>query len=349
MEHIRDSLLGSLPRDTPSTANIDYARRDQEDTRQAVARGKFQAVREMASGNRASVITNRYCEIGDGIDTLETDLHSLWYMYSELGRGVPSEDPQQEGIILDILRMQGRGPLTRPAPGATGIDIARTVDGTLWNDLPFLASDMTNFWITHGASMSGEHRLNFATFVAKLASTRAAKDRLCQIALLIFENLLERPQELRSGETSDDEDPERHSRKLEIFHLLPAAVAWLREAGHNLVMLSDVSWNDCPSHISRGGEDFIKSDFGARSPAGFSQWRYLFWLKRLHEIQDEAKKRNEEDLETLATDGIDYMLSTIGDVNSGVIKVYKNGGDVLHKDVHLSCLKTLAGMEEPDF
>lgn len=346
MDHLRDSLLSSLPRDSPSTAAIDHARRDQEDTRQAVARGEYQEVRDIAFSNRTWVVTSRYCDIGDGVDSLESHIHSLWYMYYELGRSISSDSPEHEGLVLDILRIQGMGPLSRPSRGVNGIDIARTVDGTLWNDLPFLVGDMTDFWINHSASMSGTHRLNFATFLAKLASTRVAKDRMCQVALLIFRSLFEIPLQLRSGKESDEEDVNRGTKQLEVFHLLPSAVAWLKIASHNLLLLSEVHWNDCPSHISKGGETFIESDLGQRSPTGFSPWRYMFWLRRLHEIQDEAKQAAERALEELAADGIQYMVNTIKDRNSEVLRAYKNGGDVLHQDKYLSCLKTLARIEE---
>ncbi|KAF3387260.1 hypothetical protein F1880_000970 [Penicillium rolfsii] len=348
MDYLRDSLLSSLPRDIPSTGTIDHARRDQEDTRQSIARGDIKEVREIAFSNRTWVVTSRYCDIGDGVDSLERHIHSLWYMYYELGRNTSSESPEHDGIVLDILRIQGMGPLTRPVRGAYGIDIARTVDGTLWNDLPFLVGDMTNFWIDHGASMSGIHRLNFATFLAKLASVRVAKDRLCQIALLVFRALFESPQVLRSGEESDEEDPHRGTKQLEVFHLLPAGVAWLKIASHNLLLLSEVYWNDCPSHISKGGEEFLESELGQRSPAGFSPWRYMFWLKRLHELQDEAKEANEKVLEELAADGIQYMINTIKQRNSEILRAYKNGGDALHRNKYLSCLKPLARVEEPE-
>ncbi|KAJ5787102.1 hypothetical protein N7457_002092 [Penicillium paradoxum] len=347
MDHLRDSLLSSLPRDTPSVKTSDYARRDQESTRQAIARGEFEEVRDVAFSNRTWVVTSRYCDIGDGVDSLECHIHSLWYMYYELARNISSDPPQHEGIVLDILRIQGMGPLSRPARGVYGIDIARTVDGTLWNDLPFLVGDMTDFWINNGPSMSGTHRLNFATFLAKLASTRVVKDRLCQVALLIFRNLFESPQELRTGEESDEEDLDRGTAQLEVFHLLPAAVAWLKIASHNLLLLSEVYWNDCPSDIGKGGEKFLESELGQRSPAGLSPWRYMFWLKRLHEIQEEAKDANENALEELATDGIDYMVNTIKERNAQVLRAYKNGGDALLKDKHLSCLKSLACLEEP--
>ncbi|RAQ40836.1 hypothetical protein AFGD_007137 [Aspergillus flavus] len=144
MDHLRDSLLSSVPRDTPSTAAIDHARRDREGTRQAVAWGEFKEVRDMAFSNRTWVVTSRYCDIGDGVDSLEGHIHSLWYMYYELGRNITPESSEHEGLVLDILRIQGMGPLTRPARGVSGIDIARTVDGTLWNDLPFMCFYVRN-------------------------------------------------------------------------------------------------------------------------------------------------------------------------------------------------------------
>jgi hypothetical protein len=63
--------------------------------------------------------------------------------------------------------------------GGAGIDIARTPNGTVWNDLPFLATDMTEFWINDCTAKGLEQRLNAASFLAKLASTRIANDRLC--------------------------------------------------------------------------------------------------------------------------------------------------------------------------
>lgn len=113
---------------------------------------------------------------------------------------IPSKSPEHEGIVLDILRIQGMGPFTRPARVYV-VDIARTIDGTLWNDLPFLVGDMTTLWIKHSASMSAAHRLNFATFLTELASNRVARDKLCQVALLIFRALFESPQELRTSES----------------------------------------------------------------------------------------------------------------------------------------------------
>lgn len=122
-------------------------------------------------------------------------------MYYQLGLHTPyeSETAEQDSLVLDILRIQGKGPLTRPVSGNYGIDIARTVDGTLWNDLPFLVSDMTDHWLKESGAMSAPQRLNVASFLAKLASNRVSKDRMCQVALLLFRYALENPQEISRG------------------------------------------------------------------------------------------------------------------------------------------------------
>ncbi|KAH8701533.1 hypothetical protein BGW36DRAFT_371074 [Talaromyces proteolyticus] len=328
MHNLRDSPLSPLPRGISHPATSEAIRIDQKDTRQCIARGN-----------------SRRFGSGDGVDSLEEYIHSMWYSYYQLGRNVSYETPDHEGLVLDIVRIQGLGPLTRPVRGNYGVDIARTVDGTLWNDLPFLATDMTDFWKSDFPTMSGTHRLNFATFLAKLASTRVCKDRLCQIALILFRNLFEERQGLRSGEELEDEDPKRRMHELEICHLLPTAVAWFRHAGYNLVLLSEIYWNDCPSIISKGGEKFIESELGQRSPTGFSPWRYMYWLKRLHEIQEEASSAKEELLEEYATDAIEYMVNEVEQRNSDILRAYQNGGDALHQEKHLFCLKSLLKSE----
>ena len=120
------------------------------------------------------------------MDSLEEYLHSLWHKSYQLSRHIPHETPDHGHLVLDILRTQGKGPLTRPAPGLYGTDIACTVDGTLWYDLPFLVADMTDFWIDNCVLTVGAPRLNFVLPLVILVSTQASRDRLCQIALVVF-------------------------------------------------------------------------------------------------------------------------------------------------------------------
>lgn len=302
--------------------------------------------------NRTWIITDRYCAVGDGVDLLEGYLHSLWHMYYQLGRHTSHATADQDRLVLDVVRIQGLGPLTRPAAGAYGIDIAHTVEGTLWNDLPFLATDMTGFWIESCATMSGAQRLNLASFLAKLASARVGQDRLCQVALVHFRSTFEeRPHDLCiPDQAGDAEDTRRSISGLGVDRLLPAVCAWIMEAGHQLILLSDVHWNDCPSTIGQGGEIFVDSEFGKRSPTGFNPWIWMCWLKRLHEIKEEAKEANQTRLEEQATEAIDRMVGHAKERNSGIIRAYQSGGDVLRSDKHLWCLgdESTTGVDDAD-
>ncbi|KAJ5795142.1 hypothetical protein N7457_001741 [Penicillium paradoxum] len=345
MNQFRESLLGPSPKGTDLTA-FDSAS-DQQDVRECVARGEFEELRGAAFFNRTGIISERYCRIGDGVDSLEGYLHSLWHIYYQLSRHASHETPEQDRLVLDILRIQGKGPLTRPVSGVYGIEIARTAEGTLWNDLPFLVTDMTDFWADNCASLAGDQRLNFASFLAKLASTRVGKDRMCQIALILFRATLEERRDLQTSEP-DTEDPKRNLGDLTIAQLLPAVCAWITEAGQNLIQLSDVSWNDCSGTVGQGGQLFIQSELGQRSPIGFTPWRLMFWLKRLHEIQEEAKEANEARLEEYATDAIETIVSNVEERNSEILRAYQAGGDALHQDKHLYCLRDLVSSETPE-
>jgi hypothetical protein len=65
----------------------------------------------------------------------------------------------------------------------------------------------------------------------------------------------------------------------------------------------------------------------------------MFWLKRLHEIQEEAKEANEKSVEEYATDAIETMVNSVSERNSEILRAYQNGGDVLHQDNHLFVLE----------
>lgn len=346
MHHLRDSLLSSLPKDLSDSVIM----ANEESVKEDIARGELKQLRGSAFYNRSWIVTTRYCDLGDGVDSLEKYIHSLWYIYYELARNTSHESTDHDRLVLDIIRIQGKGALTRPVAGNYGIDIARTVEGTLWNDLPFLATDMTNFWVKNCASMSLTHRTNFACFLAKLASTRVSKDRLCQIALFTLRVTFEEGRDLRTTEPEEPEkeDPNRKLVDLDLVHLLPAALAWIKESDDVLIQLSDLYWNDCPSDISRGGRNFVQSEFGKRSPTGFTPWRYMYWLKRVHEICDEAKEAGDGPLEEYATDAIEYMTSKLEERNSEILRAYRDGGDFLQQEKYLVCLKRILNKEPPE-
>jgi hypothetical protein len=224
-----------LPKGNPEIKDLHSAFSDEADVREAAARGEFEELRGAAFISRTWIVSAPYCNIGDGVDSLEHHLHSMWHMYYQLGRYTSHDTADQDRLVLDIVRIQGLRPLTRRVRGVCGIDIARTVEGTLWNDLPFLITDMTDFWVNNSVSLSSSQRLNFASFLAKLASTRINKDRLCQIALVLFRTTFEDGRDLRTTDDLDDEDPKASIRSLDLARLLPSACAWIKEAGYNII------------------------------------------------------------------------------------------------------------------
>ncbi|KAL4723035.1 hypothetical protein ACLX1H_010276 [Fusarium chlamydosporum] len=322
---------------------------EEEDVRQSVARGELAQVRGLALHNRTWIISDRFCSVGDGVDSLEGYLHTIWHIYYQLSRYASHETSDHDRLVLDIIRIQGLGVLTRPASGCYGIDVARTTDGTLWADLPFLVTDMTKFWVDNCATLPGSERLNFASFLAKLASTRVSKDRMCQVGLILLRSVFEDARrDLGSVNDPDEEDQKREIRDLTIAQLLPSATVWIKEAGHTLIELSDKFWGDCSSSVGKGGALLVQSELGKRCPNGFTPWRWMFWLKRLHEIRDQAKEASESCLEEYAIDAIEQMIKRVEERNSGILRAYKDGGKDLHQDPHLSCLKPLIEGQDDD-
>lgn len=346
MNQLRDTLLSPSPHGPDDIQGADGIAHDREDVRLSIARDQLEELRKSVLFNRIWITTSRYCELGDGVDSLVGYLHHIWYAYYQLSRHTPHETAEHDSLVLDLLRIQGRGPLTRPVAGNYGIDIARTIEGAVWNDMPFLVADMTEVWMSDFATMSGTHRLNFSSFLAKLASTRISKDRMCQVAIILFRYTFEYPQEVYAFDDPDIEGSERTLRGLQLQQLLPSVFIWIKEAGNNLLLLSEVSWDDCPSTVGHGGSLFVKSEFGKQAGNGMSPWRWMFWLKRLHEFQDQAIKVGEKGVEDLCKDSIGHMLSDAKARNSEVLRAYQSGGEFLRQEVHLSALQKILDGEE---
>lgn len=337
----------SPPRGEPDPYLVSSSPGDREGLHDAAVKGQFEEFRP-AANNKTWIISERYCRIGDSVDSFEPILHNLWYLYYQGGRYMSHESTEHDRLVLDVVRTRGLGPLTRPAPSGCGIDIARTPAGALWNDLPYLVTDMTDYWVNDCATMDATQRVNFASFLAKLASTRVDGDRLCQIALVLFRDALETEREFGTAKALADADPRRTMLDLSIAALLPAVCTWLNEAGRNLLLLSDASWNSCPATIAQCGETFIESELGRRAPAGFSPWRWMYWLKRLHEIGRLADEASESGLKECAQDAIETMLGHVEERNSKILRVFEGVGDKSKQDPDLVGLKNLMKEDEGD-
>lgn len=335
---MKHPLLGDPPMDNASSFLLNLRSPAQWEMREVARKGELDSLLGSAN-NRAWCIANEYCN-SDAIDHVIPHLHSIWMFYFFGARYTSHKSTEQDRLVLDILRLRGRGPLTRLSPGECGLDIARTPSGTVWNDLPYLAADMTEFWMKECGEMSRTQRLNVSTFLAKLASTRVANDQLCQIALPLFQRAFEKETPLGSTKEPDEEDQRRSMIGLSIADLLPSVHAWLREAGHNLILLSDLSWNDCTNNeIGELGYDLEQSEFGQRCVGGFSPFRWLFWLKQLHLIADEAVKADEASLAETAKEAIECMFHRVHERHSPIIQAFETASDAIKNDEHLQRLK----------
>lgn len=231
-------------------------------------------------------INNRYSRSQATGEDFAVDLHDLWFIYCQASMNISSQSPCQDRLALQILQAREQGALTRQNPDHSTTDSASTSDGVIWIDLPYLVSDMTEFWAANYATMSGSQRLNISAFLARLASVGVAGDRLCGIALMVLRETLETTRPIGEFQENENEDPSGTSDGLNIAALLPSVNVWLFHAGIKIVDLAESSWNDCPAHLSALGELLRQSSSEEFTKVGFSTQRWLYWLKRLQEIAE---------------------------------------------------------------
>jgi hypothetical protein len=71
MHHLRDALLGPLSKGPDDLTGLDHAALDRQDAQECAARREFEEMRGAAFYNQTSILTERYCRMGDGVDSLE--------------------------------------------------------------------------------------------------------------------------------------------------------------------------------------------------------------------------------------------------------------------------------------
>lgn len=247
------------------------------------------------------------------IRMFEWDLHDLWHTYYQPAMHTSDQSPKQDRLALQVLQARHLGTLTGRARGweSQEVEEAVTSDGRLWTDLPFLVSDMTEYWLSGCASMGDVKRLNFTRFLANLASVQTAEDRLSGIALIIFRDALETPRPLGhlDEEAQLGEDPARTMESISIASLLPSVQTWLFVAGPRIIQLSEGNWNGCPHTVSHVGE--LPRQAAVEVPLeGFSIGRWLYWLQRLQEIKMDATRSGDGNLADFCGRMSDAMMTT---------------------------------------
>lgn len=238
-------------------------------------------------------------------------IHDLWFIYYHGSKNTSANSAAHSRLVFEVLRIQGQGDMSRRISASGGIETATTPDGTMWSDMPFFVSDMMNFWIKEFAGMSAAHRLNFSCFLAKLASVGLAKDKLCAIALILFRDTLETTRSLGDIDANSDEDFTRSMADLSISDLLLPLGSWIGEMGSRIAQLSDESWHDCSDEAGAIGPMYRDDASTSKKVGRFGTERWIFWLRRLEQIDQEADGAGNKELAKGATDIMDTMLLEI--------------------------------------
>ncbi|KAL6411750.1 hypothetical protein AUP68_04124 [Ilyonectria robusta] len=250
-------------------------------------------------------------------DAYAEQLHDQWYRYYQASKNTSASSAAQDRLAFQVVQIQARGTLSRSTAGGDS-EMAVTSDGTIWTDLPFFASDMTDIWIKECAGMSATHRTNFSCFLSKLASVGLAKEKLCGVALVVFRDALETPRPLDNLNSNCDENPDKVTADLSIADFLPAVGHWLGQAGTKMIELSEVSWQDCTEEAMAIGILYRDDASTTVKSAGFSSERWIYWLRRLEEITEEANKIGNEKLAEATTGLMDTMFLTLNQTHSTV-------------------------------
>ncbi|RAH80413.1 hypothetical protein BO86DRAFT_390376 [Aspergillus japonicus CBS 114.51] len=290
-----------------------------------VRRGHLAELRDSVYNNYYG-ITDRFGR-GEPFQELEPAIRDLWFAFHVWARNISHETPEHDRIVLDFIRFQLSGPLQRLVKESDHeFEVAQTSTGAvLWRDVPLFLEDTTAYFIQHFPTMRPDHRLNFTYFVAKVASTGLLQDRLAEVALLTFREALETDRPLGSLDSSPDSSrPGQTLSDLPIAAFLPAIRAWIFECGRRMINLCDVSWKECDASLGRGGSLFLQAtELSRKAPVGLSAGRWLFWIKRVDQIHEQATQAQETKLAEEAWVTLELMLNPLEHRDSPVSRAYK--------------------------
>ncbi|KAI9367584.1 hypothetical protein BJX61DRAFT_537944 [Aspergillus egyptiacus] len=274
--------------------------------------------------NRVSFITCCY-NLGESLSKLECRVHALWDMFFQAAMNTAYLTPEHDRWVLDLLRIREWGYVNTDNTDHDGWELAQTSGGgVLWADLPFVVDDMIRLWLEHWAIITTEQRANGARFLAKLATTGLKDYAMSPIFLHILREALETPRPLvRSKEEQQQQQSGTGVHSIE--ELIPAVLAVFYEAGMMVINLCDQMWNDGADERLGGGATELLGG-GEALPPGFSPARWLFWLKRLDEIEQQALTVEELGIMEHASRALTKMLGSVQNTETRVLSAWKEAG-----------------------
>jgi hypothetical protein len=87
--------------------------------------------------------------------------------------------------------------------------------------------------------------------------------------------------------------------------------------------------------VSQSSRLFVESALGEQCLTGFSPWRYLFWIKRLHQIKEEAYAAGQKSISKQAQDAFSIMLIGMETRQPRILQDFSKSADAIHKDKDL--------------
>ncbi|KAH7018940.1 hypothetical protein EDB80DRAFT_869615 [Ilyonectria destructans] len=300
--------------DLQSAANMDRRSLLRQEVEKIIQNGVEDGSLWGPLGNKFSTTQTRFAFVQDldsqsNLDSQNVlSLHELWFMYYYASKYVSSKSAERDRLAFEVLHIQAQGALSRRITATDAVETETTSDGVIWTDLPFFVSDIMSFWTEDCAGMSAVQRINFYSFLARLASVGLAKEKLCSIMLILFRDTLETPRSLGDLDANGNEDTTRSLMDLTIGDLLPAVGIWFSTAGTRIISLSNQSWHDCLDDSKAIGSLYRDDVSTNLKSSGFSVERWIDWFRRLEEIAKEANKAGKTTLSELTNEIMDDIL-----------------------------------------
>jgi hypothetical protein len=79
----------------------------------------------------------------------------------------------------------------------------------------------------------------------------------------------------------------------------------------------------------------VESALGEQCPTSFSPWRYLFWIKRLRQIKEEADAASQKSISKQAQDTFSMMLLGMETRQPGILQDFSKSADAIREDKDL--------------
>ncbi len=233
--------------------------------------------------------SQRFTQGNNPAKDFEIDLHDLWFVLIQAGMHIDYDHPEQDRLVTQVLSAKEMGLLVRRGNSMEVTEEAVVSDGRIWKDLPFFASDLTDYWVREHGNMGADERKNLAALMAKLNAVGAGGNTLSACALIVLRDTLETDRPLTSDQAASEapseggQEKERRGQRLSIADLLPATNMWLINADVKILQLCDDQTGGLPPDVGKLGG--LAEAAGVIPAKGqFSPARWQFWLKRLEEI-----------------------------------------------------------------